>query len=139
MIFSKTELHNLIENWLLAWNSHNLPAVMELIHDEVVFENWTGEKIAGKKSLLRSWNPWFMKHGNFNFATEDIFVDESEQKVLLQWQLTWPSLESKYKGTQEVRRGVDVIHFMDGKIFRKDTYSKTTISIDSSPISLHAS
>jgi hypothetical protein len=34
------------------------------------------------------------------------------------------------------RRGVDVMHFKDGKIIRKLTYSKTTLEIDAQRVRL---
>jgi len=127
-----------IHVWLSAWDKHDLDSVMALMHDEVVFENWTGVSIAGKQALHRAWTPWFMQHGNFKFIFEDIFVDEKEQKALFQWRLEWPSLEKTYKGKPEIRSGVDVLHFLDGKIYKKYSYSKTTLIIDGSPIALSA-
>lgn len=126
----KCEIIRNINEWLKYWNSHNLEGVMDLIHEDIVFENWNGSSVKGKKNLQRSWLPWFINHGDFKFNTEDIFVDEQEQKVLFSWSLRWPSLEKYYKGKQEVRRGVDVLHFKDGKIYKKFTYSKTKIKIE---------
>ena len=76
-------------------------------------------------------------HGNFRFVEEETFIDEKEQKVLYRWLLKWPSFESGSKGRPEKRRGVDVIHFENGKIINKLTYSKTTIEIDGKRESLH--
>ncbi len=45
-------------------------------------------------------------------------------------------MESGFKGKPETRKGVDVIHFKDGKIIKKLTYSQTTIEIDDKRISL---
>ncbi len=132
----KADMQKQIKIWLQAWNSHNLDDVMSLMHEDVVFENWTGAIIAGKKSLHRSWLPWFLHHGNFTFTLEDIFVDELEQKALFSWQLEWPSLEKMYKGKPENRRGVDVLHFLDGKIHKKYSYSKTTLVIEGRPVVL---
>ena len=72
--------------------------VMELMHKDIIFENWTGAIVKGKNNLQRSWVPWFINHGNFKFITEDFFVDELEQKVLISWTLQWPSLEKYFKG-----------------------------------------
>lgn len=134
----KTEILKMIKEWLTQWNSYNLEGVLELMHEDIIFENWTGAIVKGKNNLQRSWAPWFLKHGNFKFITEDIFVDEQEQKVLISWTFLWPSLEKYFKGKPEVRRGVDVIHLMDGKIYRKYTYSKTTIQIDTMQVLLSA-
>ena len=138
MFLSKSEILKQIKQWLLAWDEYNLDAVMEIMHDDVIFENWTGEIIRGKNKLRRSWLPWFKNHGIFKFTEEDIFIDEQEQKVVFQWKLEWPSLEEQFKGKQEIRQGVDVIHFLEGKMVRKSSYSKTTIQIDNAPIALLA-
>ena len=139
MNLSKVEIYKLIKAWLIAWDEHNLEGVMELIHDEIVFENWTGAIVSGKKNLQRSWVPWFLNHGNFKFFEEDIFIDEPAQKVLFSWRLEWPSPEIHYKGNPEVRHGVDVLHFKEGKICKKYSFSKTTIQIDLKSITLSAS
>jgi hypothetical protein len=49
---------------------------------------------------------------------EETFIDEKEQKVLYRWLLEWPSFESGSEGKPEKRRGVDVIHFKNGKILK---------------------
>lgn len=130
---AKAEMLRLFEGWLVAWGKHDLDGVMALMHDDVVFENWTGACIAGKRALRRSWTPWFLNHGNFEFAEEDVFVDESEQKLLFRWCLRWPSPDAAFQGATEIRRGVDVLHFVDHKIYKKYTYSKTTSSIGPAP------
>ena len=68
---------------------------------------------------------------------EETFIDEKEQKVLYCWLLEWPSFEGGYEGKPEKRRGVDILHFKDGKIINKFTYSKTTVEIDGKRLSLH--
>ena len=138
MSLSKVEILKQIKRWLIAWDNYNLDEVIEFMHDEVEFESWTGTTIRGKNKLRKSWIPWFNNHGNFKFIEEDIFVDEKEQKALFQWRLEWPSTEKDFTGKKEIRRGVDVIHFLDGKIHRKYSYSKTTIEIDTTPIVLIA-
>jgi ketosteroid isomerase-like protein len=136
MVLTKIEIQNLIREWLIEWDKYNLEGVLEIMHEDVIFENWTGVIICGKKKLRRSWGLWFKNHEHFKFSEEDLFVDEQEQKVLFQWELDWMSLEDKYKGHKEIRKGVDVIHFLDGKITRKSSYSKTTIQIDGNSLAL---
>jgi len=46
-------------------------------------------------------------------------------------------LKKAMKGNREKGERVDVIHFQDGKIIQKLTYSKTTLEIDGKQISLH--
>ncbi len=137
MNLSREEIIEALKDWNLAWDNHDLDGVMNLFHDQVVFENWTGGKAVGKEALRKAWEPWFAKHGGFRFMEEDTFIDDKEQKVLYRWQLSWPSSEKGFEGKPEKRRGLDVIHFQDGKIILKLTYSKTTIEIDGKRVPLH--
>jgi hypothetical protein len=137
MTLSREELKKALTEWNTAWDSHDLEGVMQLFNDEVTFENWTGGKAVGKEALRKAWAPWFANHGGFRFIGEDTFIDEVEQKVLYRWVLEWPSPEKGYEGKPEKRRGLDVIHFKDGKIILKLTYTKTTIEIDGQRVPLH--
>jgi hypothetical protein len=126
---SQTELLALFKAWLAAWDAHDLGGVMAPMHDAVMFENWTGATVTGKRALRRAWAPWFQNHGGFRFSEEDVFVDVAAQKLLFRWCLAWPSPDATTHGHTELRRGVDVLHFVDGKIHRKYSYSKTTTTI----------
>jgi len=136
-MLSRKEIIESLTRWNQAWDQHDLNGVMELFHEDILFENWTGAKVQGKQALHAAWKPWFEDHRGFRFTGEDIFIDEIEQKVLYQWYLDWPSKEKGYEGRPERRRGLDVIHFQDGKIIRKSTYSKTTLEIEGKRMSLH--
>ena len=138
MLLSRSEIKNLLINWNQAWDGHDLEGVMQLFHDDVLFENWTGAKIRGRDNLEEAWASWFQNHGGFRFTEEDTFIDEAGQKVLYRWQLEWPSWESGFEGGHELRRGVDVLHFIDGKIIKKLTYCKTTLEIEGQRIQLSA-
>ena len=130
MKLSKQQIKETLMRWNAAWDIHDLVGVMALFHEDILFENWTGGKVVGKADLRKAWAPWFENHGGFRFIPEETFIDEAEQKVLYRWELRWPSFEKGYEGRPETRRGVDVIHFQDGKIIKKLTYSKTTVGID---------
>jgi ketosteroid isomerase-like protein len=127
-----------LTRWNDAWNEHDLDGVMDLLHKEVEFENWTGGSVRGKAALRQAWAPWFANHGGFHFTTEELFVDEKAEKVLFRWALDWPSPEKGHAGQAERRRGVDVMHFRDGKIIKKYTYSKTTLEIGGKRVKLSA-
>jgi len=137
MKLTRIEIENALRKWNLAWDGHDLDGVMDLFHNAIQFDNWTGGRVRGKKNLREAWAPWFKNHGNFKFIEEETFIDEAAQKVLYRWQLKWPSMEPGQEGKQEKRRGVDVIHFEDGKIINKFTYSKTTLEIDGKRYRLH--
>jgi len=135
-VLLKEEIKEILTRWEQAWNEHDLNGVLEAFHDDILFENWTGGQVRGKPALRRAWAPWFANHGGFRFIEEDTFIDEAEQKALFGWQLAWPSSEKGYQGRTERRRGVDILHFQDGKIIQKLTYSKTTIEIDGKMVRL---
>lgn len=134
MVLNREEIISAMVEWEKHWNEHDIDGVMDLLHDEVVFEHWHGARVQGKQNLHQAWAPWFDNHGGFRFTAEDLFADEKAQKVLYRWQLDWPSLEKGFEGKPEIRRGVDVIQFRDGKIIQKLTYSKTTVQINGAKI-----
>jgi ketosteroid isomerase-like protein len=136
MVLSREEIESALRRWHQAWAEHDLDGVMALFHEEILFENWTGGQAAGRENLRRAWSEWFGHHGGFRFIEEDTFIDEREQKVLYRWKLEWPSIEKGWEGKPEKRRGVDVLHFKDGRIIQKLTYSKTTIDVDGQRVRL---
>lgn len=137
MKLSQKQIRTLLKTWNLAWGKYDLDRVMALFHDDIFFENWTGAYVKGKKALRSAWEPWFSNHSNFRFLEEEIFIDELHQKALYRWILEWPSPEPGFEDKPEIRRGVDVIHFKDGKIINKLTYTKTSIEIDNKRMPLH--
>jgi hypothetical protein len=135
---SRAEIYEEFNKWLDAWNKHDLEGVMEFMHEEVTFNSWNGSSIRGKVALKKSWQRWFNNHGNFKFILEDFFIDEIEQKMMFSWELDWPSPEKNYLGKREKRKGVDIFCLKDGKIYIKNTYSKTALKIDSVKVSMYA-
>ena len=137
MNLSRDVIENNFNTWLNAWNNHDLEGVLDFMHEDVTFENWNGCVIIGKKNLRKAWTPWFLHHGNFIFILEDFFIDEQEQKMSFAWKLNWPSIERNYIGNKESRKGVDIMILKGGKIFKKNTYSKTVLFIDLKKVPLY--
>ncbi|MCU0560026.1 MAG: nuclear transport factor 2 family protein [Desulfobacterales bacterium] len=135
-MLSRSDLEDVLRRWHQAWADYDLDRVMELFHEEVLFENWTGATAQGRENLRRAWSDWFARPGGFRFIEEETFIDEPQQKVLYRWRLEWPSIEKGWEGRAEKRRGVDVLHFKNGKIIRKLTYSKTSLEIDGQRVRL---
>lgn len=138
MTLSRTELIEALDKWNQAWQNYDLNGVMDLFHDDIIFDNWTGGQAKGKENLRNAWDPWFKNNQGFKFFKEDAFADVEEQKVLYQWCLEWLSTEKGYEGKPEIRHGIDVIHFKNGKIIQKLTYSKTTVDIEGKRVRLTA-
>lgn len=135
---SRYEFNELLPLWYKAWNEHDLDGVLDLIHDDIVFVNWNGSTVIGKKMLRKAWTLWFENHGMFRFIEDETFIDENNQKVLFRWTLEWPCLLEKYKGMRELRHGLDVLHFYNGKIIKKLSFSRTDIKIDGKNVVLTA-
>jgi ketosteroid isomerase-like protein len=129
MKLSRAEILAALKAWNQAWGRYDLEGVLSLMAPDVVFENWTGGKAVGLEALRKAWQPWFAQR-DFRFLEEEMFVDEVDQKVLFRWWLEWPCPDKAHAGQQERRHGVDVIHFKDGKIINKLTFSKTGVEID---------
>lgn len=131
MKLSRDKIETSFYAWLNAWNCHNLDGVLHFIHNDIIFTSWDGKVIKGKEALEKIWGIWFANHGDFNFKLEDLFIDETLQKLTFSWELDWPSQEKKFFGMRESRKGVDLLTLKDGKILIKETYSKTLIKINS--------
>ena len=137
-MLSRDELERTVAEFNEAFNIHDLDAVLDMLHEEIYFESWTGGRVRGIESLKTAWAPWFRDHGDFRFTHEDVLIDEAQQKAITRWSLDWPSTEVGYEGLPEIRRGVDVMRFEDGKVIEKLTYSKTTLEIDGGTVKLRA-
>ena len=81
MVLTREEIKKALSRWNRAWDNHDIDGVMELFHDDVLFDNWTGGLAKGKENLRRAWGPWFSNHGGFKFTEEDTFIDEDELKT----------------------------------------------------------
>lgn len=129
MSLSRQEIRDAMYRWIQAWDRFDLQGVLSFMHEDVLFENWTGGRAKGKASLRKAWQPWFAQ-ADFRFTEEELFIDEADQKLLFRWTLQWPCPDPTYQDQIETRRGVDVIHLLHGRIINKLTYSKTTVEID---------
>jgi ketosteroid isomerase-like protein len=135
---TSVELESTLFAWQEAWNRHDLEGVLALFDNDVLFDHWTGQQVRGKALLRRLWAPWFACHGDFRFVEVETLFDEAQQKAVYAWRLEWPSQEAAYAGRAECRSGVDVLHFRNGRITQKLSYSKTTLTIDGKPVPLVA-
>ena len=104
MKLSKDEIKEAMAQNGVAWDNQDLEGVLELYHDDVFFENWTGGYARGKKALREAWTPWFTSGGDFRFNRDDLFIDEDEQKLTVTWELEWPSTEKGYEGKLNTNR-----------------------------------
>jgi len=50
-MLTRNEISTAFAKWGAAWNAHDLDGVMDLFHDDIYFENWTGGWVRGKENL----------------------------------------------------------------------------------------
>ncbi len=134
----REDIAKFVEDWLRAWNRHDLAGVLQSMADDVVFEHWNTRLTRGKTHLERLWRPWFAAHGDFRFDIKSLCVDAAEQTCTFEWLLDWPSPEHGYAGQREQREGVDVVVLRDGQIINKRSYTKTVLKIENRQIPLKA-
>ncbi len=137
MRLSRKQIKTLLNDWNLAWEKRDLDKVMAFFHEDAFFENWNGAYVKGAEAIRNAWKVWFDNHGNFRFLEEEVFIDETLQKVLYRWVLEWPSTEAGYENQLEIRKGLDILHLKDGRIINKLTYTKTSVEIDNQRLTLH--
>ena len=49
MLLTREEINNVLKDWNLSWDNHDLDGVLKLMHDEVLFENGRVEEPGGRK------------------------------------------------------------------------------------------
>lgn len=134
-VLTRDEIASALEKWNRAWEEYDLQGVLDLMGDNVFFENWNGGRVRGKDALREAWQGWF-EGKDFRFIPEDLFIDEEKQKVLYQWTLEWPCPDPSHENKTEKRKGVDVMTFQNRCIAVKRTYSQTALEIGGARYSL---
>jgi ketosteroid isomerase-like protein len=125
VVLDRRALDQLLQEWLSAWNRHDLEAVLASMAEGVVFEHWDGKPLSGKATVRRAWERWFARDKDFRFEWLNTIIDETTQKVSFEWRLHWISPVPDHAGEREIRDGIDVIQFRNGEIVSKRTYIKT--------------
>ena len=111
------ELEQLIEQYDVAWNSHDVEAIVAFHTPDMVFENHTaGERVAGedvRAHIARIFENWPDLHfsGRRLYVRDDLVVSE------------WTANATDRDGRRLEWDGVDIFPFRDGLIARKDVYS----------------
>jgi len=54
MRLTKDQIRRALTQWNKAWDDHDLDGVMELFHEDILFENFTGGKAEGKENLRKA-------------------------------------------------------------------------------------
>ena len=70
------------KQWVDAWNAHDVEAVLEHFHDDVVFTSPVAAKVVpetagvvrGKSELRRYWGLALQRVPNLRFVVEDVYL-----------------------------------------------------------------
>lgn len=120
MAVSREELAAWVEDFTEAFNRENIDEVMAYFADDAIYDEFHGERHVGKAAIRAAFEPQFEgKYGRMRFHTEDMFLDIDTGKAMISWLLT---LESGDRAGGW--RGLDLLHFRDGKLVEKHTYAK---------------
>jgi len=126
---SAEALRATIDRYNVAWNEHDLDAIMSMHAPDMVFDNHTaGESAEGEEarahigSIFETWP-------DINFTTRRLYVRDG--LVVQEWTavathaktMRRGDLVAEPTGTRVEWDGLDVIPFENGLVKRKDVYS----------------
>ena len=106
-----------IDRFNVAFNQHDVEAIMRLMTDDCVFEDTQpapdGTRYVGQAAVRERWLALFKDAPHAVFETEELFV--SGDRAVARWRYDW--------GSGHVR-GVDVFRVRDGQVAEKRSYVK---------------
>ena len=113
---------DVIDRFNDVFNRHDVPAIMALMTDNVVFENTSlvtaAQRYEGQAAVRGFWEQFFTSSPHAHFATEEQFA--CGDRCVVRWLYTWVDKE----GTRGQVRGVDLFRVRDGKVAEKLSYVK---------------
>lgn len=121
----RAALERLVIDFTEAFNRENLDEVMSYFTEDAIYDEFFGKRHHGKAAIREAFIPQFRgDFGTMRFHTEDMFLDVEVGKALIRWMLT---LETPERAGGW--RGLDILHFEDGKLVEKHTYAKAKLPL----------
>ncbi|MCH9675666.1 MAG: nuclear transport factor 2 family protein [Gammaproteobacteria bacterium] len=123
---TRAELARLTLDFTEAFNEDDLDKVMGFFSDDAIYDEFHSARHEGAAAIRAAFAPQFSgSFGKVRFAEEDHFIDADPSaagtgKALISWTC---SIETKQG--PGAWRGLDILHFRDGKVVQKHTYAKT--------------
>ena len=115
-----TELKDLTDRFVEAFNTQDLDAVMSFFAEDAVFEDLRGVPFRGTEAIRKAFKGLVTGGaGKIVFDEEDYFAEAGPDKVMTSW-----SLEMDIGGDRKVMRGLDLLYWRGDKIALKTTYCK---------------
>lgn len=111
------ETLQVVDRFNVAFNRHDVDAVMALMTDDVVFENTSpapdGERFSGQAAVRAFWERFFADSPQARFDAEEVVV--AGDRCAVRWRYDW--------GDGHIR-GIDLFRVRDGKVAEKLSYVK---------------
>jgi ketosteroid isomerase-like protein len=120
---ARAALEKLVVDFTEAFNREDIDEVMSYFAADAVYDEFNGVRNEGVEAIRCAFAPQFAgAFGRMRFHTEDMFLDVPAGKALVRWTLTLeePTRAGAY-------RGLDILHFRDGRLVEKHTYCKAKI------------
>jgi uncharacterized protein (TIGR02246 family) len=112
-----------------AFNRDDLEAVLRLMADDAIYDEFNGRVRRGKPAVREAFVPQFRgDFGTIRFHPEDHFVDVEAGRALIRW-----TCVLERDGKRRAWRGLDVLHVAGGLVTEKHTYAKTEVPLRSEP------
>lgn len=117
---ASAETQAVIARFNIAFNAHDVEAIMALMTDDCVFENTSpapdGTRVTGQAAVRDAWLSLFRDSPHAHFTSEDEFY--AGDRAVVRWTYTWGSPVVGHV------RGVDVFRVRGGKVAEKLSYVK---------------
>ncbi len=105
-----------------AFNRHDVPAMMQLMSEDCLFENTSpapdGTTYSGKEAVTQFWQDFFHQSPQAHIEIEAIFG--FKYQCVMRWQYGWVD----GAGQKGHVRGVDIFQVREGLITEKLSYVK---------------
>ncbi|MCZ7564063.1 MAG: nuclear transport factor 2 family protein [Burkholderiales bacterium] len=116
-------IERLVLDFTDAFNRNDLECVMSYFTENAVYQEFNGTVNRGRAAIRGAFEPQFRgQFGVMKFHTEDLFVDAPAGKALIRWLCTLHT-----KRGPAGWRGLDILHFENGRISEKHTYAKAVV------------
>lgn len=120
---ARAALEKLVVEFTEAFNREDIDEVMSYFAPDAIYDEFNDVRHVGADAIRAAFVPQFAgKYGRMRFHTEDLFLDVEGGKALIRWVLT---MEEDTR--QGAYRGLDILHFENGKLVEKHTYCKARI------------
>ena len=118
-----SDLSDFVLRFTDAFNRDDLDAVMAMMAEDAVYDQFNGTRSVGKAAIREAFVPQFRgDFGVIRFLTEDLFGDAVRGKALIRWRCTLTR-----DGLTRSWRGLDILHVTDGLVTEKHTYAKADV------------